>query len=52
MAGRGGAGAARERTKAELKRVLNADIEKLYYQSTLTWEEAARRDQENRTPDS
>jgi hypothetical protein len=39
--------AARERTKAELKRVLS-ESETPYHQFTLTWEEASRMDRKNR----
>ncbi|MFH9430249.1 hypothetical protein ACH4JZ_18400 [Streptomyces sp. NPDC017615] len=37
---------ARERTEAELKRVLESD--RPYYQFTLTWPEAERLDRKNR----
>lgn len=35
---------ARERTKAELKRVLDDQVERPYRQFTLTWEEASQLD--------
>lgn len=37
---------ARERTRAEVDRVLSGEP-KPYHQFTLTWEEASRRDREN-----
>ncbi len=40
---------ARERTRAEIERVLSGDP-RPYYQFTLTWEEAARMDRENGDP--
>ena len=43
---------ARERTKAELKRVLDNTVESPYHQSTLTWEKASRMDRENRDHDA
>lgn len=35
---------ARERTKAELQRVLDDQVERPYRQFTLTWEQAAQMD--------
>lgn len=43
------ADAARARTEGELRRVANTD--KPYAQFTLSWEEAAAMDRENRPPD-
>lgn len=45
------ADAARERTKAELRRVLNAGTDGPYLQFTLSWEEASRRHRKSRPTD-
>ncbi|WP_324787053.1 hypothetical protein [Streptomyces sp. H51] len=43
--------AARERTKAELARVLDESNDHPYRQFTLTWEEASRRDRRSPADD-
>jgi hypothetical protein len=46
-----GAEEARERTRAELARVLDDANPRPYYQFTLTWEEAAEMDRKNSEPE-